>query len=195
MIMNSMLRTLVISLVFISAAHAGDPPQLFAKSEDFADAELLAQKIEKNPDGSLSIIASAQAGTEKVAFQILLPKEWKPWKPEGVPATFYQGDVTIKSLGKETEAFVQALAKAYGQKAEKFEFTQVTLAAISLKGDPKQAAEVPIKLKLFYESEKEDEYAEFFLNLDLPHGVVQFQEKDLEYRKAIIRFLSIKSRS
>jgi len=47
-------------------------------------------------------------------------------------------------------------------------------------------------MKVFYESRKEEEYAEAFVNIDLQHGVVQFHEKDPDYRKAVIAFLSRK---
>ncbi|OHE79136.1 MAG: hypothetical protein A3G75_04045 [Verrucomicrobia bacterium RIFCSPLOWO2_12_FULL_64_8] len=173
------------------AAAAADLPQLFAKSEaGFADAELKAQKVEKDASGGLVVTAAAKAGPEDVAFQVVLSVQWSTSKPQGFPGPLHRGTVTIKSAGKPTEAFVRALAKAYGQKFERSAMSEVTLTALSLEGDPRKALTSLVKLKLFYESAKEEEYAEVYLNLDLLHGVVQFHEKDPEYRKAVVGFLS-----
>jgi hypothetical protein len=169
------------------------PPELFAKSEPgFADAELTARSVESSGDGSTIILAAARAGEVDVAFRLVLPPKWDAWKPEGFPGTLYRGTVRLESIGVQTESFVRALAKAYGQPVDGYEFADVTLTAITLEGDPKTVRTLPVKLKAFYESQTEGEYAEFFLNLDLPRRIVQFHEKDQDYRRAIVRFLSKK---
>lgn len=61
--------------------------------------------------------------------------------------------------------------------------------AVSLGTDPRTLPNIPAKLKLFFHSDIESRYAEVFLNIDLPERLVQFHEKDQEYRKNVIRVL------
>ena len=189
--MKNLPVTLVVFLTLIHGISAAGP-QVFEKSEDggFVDAEFAAHSIEKRPDGSLFVHAVSHVGVEEVGFQVVVPSKWTEWKPKDFPETLYRGMVTIKSAGKQTEAFVRALARAYRQPVPKFEFSAITLTAISLAGEPWKADFVPVKLKLFCESEKDGEYAEIYLNFDLLHHIVQFHEKDPEYRKAVLRLLS-----
>lgn len=51
----------------------------------------------------------------------------------------------------------------------------------------------PVKIKLFgndRETDSEDDYYESFFNLDLPNGLVFWNEKDQEYREPLVRSLS-----
>ena len=192
--MKTAFQLLLLSLSLTRATFAAELPELFSKSEaGFADAELKAQKIERASDGSVVITAAARAGKENVGFRVIFPSLWKEWRPQGFSGTLRQGTVKIESIGKHTEAFVHALAKAYAKKVQRYEFTQVRLTAISLEGDPRKVETLPVKLKMFYESGNEEEYAEVFLNFDLPHRVVQFHEKDPDYRKAVLGFLTKKN--
>jgi hypothetical protein len=187
------LRLVFISLALASLSFAAELPQLFENSEaGFADAQLAAGKVVVADDGSIAVTAVARVGKEDAGFRVILSPKWELWKPAGFPGSLYRGTVRIEGLGPSTEVFVRALAKAYGQTVDRFEFTKVTLTAISLEGDPRSVRSQPIKLKVFYETQKEAEYAEGFLNFDLPHGVVQFHEKDPEYRKAVIGYLTKK---
>ena len=45
-------------------------------------------------------------------------------------------------------------------------------------------------MKLFYESANENEYAELYLNINENEHWVEIREKDEEYRKAVLGFLS-----
>ena len=192
------MRALISSLfalAFACSAAAADIPQLFAKSDiaGFADAELKVDRTEKASDGSLIVTAAALAGDERVAIQVIVPQQWRSSRAKEAPITLSTGTLRLRSTGKATEAFVRVLATAYHQKVEKFEFAEVELAAISLKGDPSRVASTPVQIKVFYESKNEEEYAEAFVNIDLQRGIVQFHEKDPDYRKAVIGFLSRKT--
>ena len=122
----------------------------------------------------------------------MLP-DWRASTPQGFPGPLFGGKVLIEGVGLRTEAFVRAMEKAYRRSAGSYEATFASLAAISLKGDPNKLQSEPVKLKVFFESAKESEYAEAYLNFDLPRGVVQFHEKDPGYRDAVLRFLTRKN--
>jgi hypothetical protein len=187
------LLGILVALSLFSRASAAQP-EVFEKSEDggFVDAEFRAQNIKTRPDGSLLVSAISHADSDEVGFEVLVPPRWVEWKPKDYPEVMYRSVVVIKSSGKKTEAFVRALAKAYGLQAPKFEFRAIALTAISLAGDPRKVDSMPVKLKLFCESERAGEYAEIYLNFDLSHHIVQLHEKDPEYRRAVLRLLSAK---
>jgi hypothetical protein len=66
----------------------------------------------------------------------------------------------------------------------------IVFAAVSLEGHPDRLAVEPLKMKLFFESEKDDLCAEFYLNCDTNKGRVQFREKDTGFRVAVVLALS-----
>jgi hypothetical protein len=158
------LLGILVALSLFSRASAAQP-EVFEKSEDggFVDAEFRAQNIKTRPDGSLLVSAISHADSDEVGFEVLVPPRWVEWKPKDYPEVMYRSVVVIKSSGKKTEAFVRALAKAYGLQAPKFEFRAIALTAISLAGDPRKVDSMPVKLKLFCESERAGEYAEIYL--------------------------------
>ena len=63
--------------------------------------------------------------------------------------------------------------------------------AISLEGNPEMVKNSPARLKLFFgwEEGSETPYGELFLNLDLPNRILELNEKDPEYRSAILAAL------
>ena len=65
--------------------------------------------------------------------------------------------------------------------------------AISLGGDPANPRSGPVMLKLFYESDVEDEEAELYLNIDAGKSRLVLAEKDPDYRKAVVLALMKKS--
>ena len=169
-------------------------PQLFARSEaGFSDGELRAQEVRLTADEGVTIVAAALAGREEVAVRFTLVPGWRGSTPQGFPKPLFGGKVVVESVGPRTEGFVRALAKSYRQSVGSYESTFVSLTAISLEGDPNQVRSQPVKLKVFYESPNEAEYAEAYINFDLPRGIVQFHEKDPGYRRAVIGFLTRKN--
>lgn len=68
-------------------------------------------------------------------------------------------------------------------------FTEVS--AVTLKDNPERVLYEPVILKIFFGSFEGAAvpYAEAFLNVDVPNNTVQINEKDPEYRAAIIEGL------
>ncbi len=63
--------------------------------------------------------------------------------------------------------------------------------ATSLEGNPEMVKNNPARLKLFFgwEEGSETPYGALFLNLDVPNRVLELNEKDPEYRAAILAAL------
>ncbi len=188
--MKTLVPALALCLV-LRGIVAPTQAQVFDKSEKgFVDAEFSAQSIEDTAGGDVCVTAVAHAGADEVGFQVVIPRRWDPWKPKNLDADWYRGVVVVRNFRADTEALVRVLANAYGKAAPAFAFTEIHLTAISLGGDPRKVRTEPVKLKLFRESESEKEYAEIYLNFDLPKRLVELREKDPEYRSAVLRFLS-----
>jgi len=189
--MKPLIAILLSLLTQIGLRAADLPPSVFVNlKEDWADADLKVISVQKNEDGSVVIEAAADFGKESMGFRVVLLSAWEHWKPKDWPMDSYRGLVRLESTGKPSELFIRSLARAYKQKIDQVDFTSVELTAISLGGDPRAVRSEPVKLKLFFESEKEESYAEAYLNFDLPHALVQFHEKDPDYRKPVLGFLT-----
>jgi len=113
------------------------------------------------------------------------------WRPdtlgEGIPV--FWGAVRYRSVGPESAAFVRALATAYGAPTDSPMAPAISFAAIALKGNPVDPSAGPVAMKLFFESENDDRYAEVYTNLDLPLRIAEFREKDNGYRAPLLRAL------
>lgn len=67
--------------------------------------------------------------------------------------------------------------------------TETCFTGISLGGDPRDLTKGPVKIKLFFESEEEDDYAELYTNIELAAHRLEVHEKDEGYRLPVIRAL------
>ena len=189
--MKSLFALILRLLTRIGLRAADLPPSVFANlKEDWGDAELKSISVQKKDDGCVIIEAAADLGKDSMGFRVVLLSKWEHWQPKDWPLDSYRGVVRLESVGKPSDLFVRSLAQAYKQKIEQFDFSSVELVAISLGGDPRAVCIEPVKFKLFYESEKEEDYAEAYLNFDLSHSLVQFHEKDPAYRKSVLGFLT-----
>lgn len=183
---------IVLSLLALLGLRAADLPAgvFVSLKDDWGDAHLRAVSVQKKEGGSIVIEASAPFDGQAMGFRVVILPEWKSWKTKDWPIDSFQGVIRLESTGKPSEVFIRCLAQAYKQKVEKIDFSSVELSAITLEGDPRQIATHHVKLKLFFESEQADAYAEAFLNFDLGKSLVEFHEKDHAYRKPVLGFLT-----
>jgi hypothetical protein len=107
----------------------------------------------------------------------------------------YRRAVQILRVGPESDRLLTALAELYGlPKAPLRMAAAISFTGIALHQDGIDMEMQPITIKLFgCDSDEEierDEYFESFFILDLPSGFVFWNEKDVDYREALIRGLS-----
>lgn len=106
-----------------------------------------------------------------------------------VKDAFYREGITVSSLGKESDIFLNVLAKLYEIKQKNLKMKQkVSFTSFALGGDPQNFQEENLKFKCFYENEQL--YSEFYINVDLKKKILEFKEKDPEYRKNILKAFS-----
>ncbi|RXK62074.1 hypothetical protein ESA94_03420 [Lacibacter luteus] len=188
-----------------NASSSSDTKQV-EKTDTFPVKELFVENGDEEGWGAdirLSIISNSETDTSKV-FTAISTYEGKrlgllvsiPKKKEGDKG--FASGITLKSIGAESDNLLKVLSKLYKQKVDttlKFtssvSVTYVNLDefAKSLGAEDGGQYKTENQYKLFYEGEKEGDYAEIYLNINPTEHWIELKEKDEEYRPVIIKFL------
>jgi hypothetical protein len=165
--------------------------------EGFVDLEFTLASHERLTDGTQVCVARGTHDGKEVAFQFRLPPTWKQGTLGDTGITTYQSTINIESIGAASDYFVATLANLYGGTLRPTNMAPiVTFTAISLEGIPTQLEKGRTKIKLFFEPQEDNDdaydryYAEHYLNIEMSSRVVEFHEKDSEYRDPVLRALS-----
>ncbi|REC79438.1 hypothetical protein DRF60_06340 [Chryseobacterium elymi] len=107
---------------------------------------------------------------------------------------FYRKGMTLQSIGEESDNFLHALCKIYGIKCnDKFSIKPITVTIFPLNEIEANLSNPNYyRFKAFFNDDEENDYAEIFINLNLEENLVEFNEKDNEYRANIIKTYSRK---
>ncbi|ELX10776.1 hypothetical protein Jab_2c28760 [Janthinobacterium sp. HH01] len=98
-----------------------------------------------------------------------------------------QGKIYYRSIGADSDALLAALSSLYKMPANKRQFASTATADIIFLG--LSAQEMSGKV-YFSANGPEDDYAELYTNINKTRGTVEIREKDMEYRRNVIRALS-----
>jgi hypothetical protein len=157
--------------------------------EGFADFDFPLIGAAQVDDGGWLISARGLLSKKTIGFDVRLGGEWKAQDVDDGALTVFWGNGAIIRSGAESDGFCGLLQDKYQLSGSSREMPDlVETMVVSLGTDPVRITEEPLKMKMFVEPEgDESEYAEFFLNVDLHGQVVQFHEKDNEYRENLIK--------
>jgi hypothetical protein len=193
---HPLISTIGIFSIFFGScdrAHHKPLPEITSQSEGgFNDLTFSIRSSEKMPDGSQALQAFGLHHGREVGLVVIIGPKWlKTSFSLDVPFSAYQGVVTYRSIGAESDALLQIMAELYGTALHpKAMRKERQFTGISLEGQPANLERGVTKIKLFYETDIEDQEAELFTDIDLQHAVLQINEKDPDYRKPIIDALS-----
>ena len=141
--------------------------------------------------------ASASYSTQILGFNIEVIKDIKAGFDSDMSLInnhVYSKGVIFSRSGQESDYFLSVLSSLYGLKNNSYTMVdEETYTAIALHQGNIDIDEEPIKIKLFgkdSEFHPESEYYESFFNLDLKNKLLYWNEKDQEYREALINGLS-----
>jgi hypothetical protein len=168
------------------------PPEVTSEEEKgLHDLVFYVQEHKRLPDGSQSIRGSGTHKGRSLGLEVVLGPSWQAGSlGKDTPLVTYRGVVIYRSTGSDSDAFVEVLDELYGTKLSPKAMNRETqFTGISLEGDPRDLAKGPVKIKLFFESEKEDDYAELFTNIEFSAHRLEVHEKDEGYRAPIIKAL------
>ena len=116
---------------------------------------------------------------------------WERQDVENSEVILYWGRAELVSVGSESDAFLQLIDEVYGTGFGHRKMRErVPFLAVRLAGNPARLEHEPARMKFFFESDAEERYAEFYINIDVEAQTVQFHEKDTDYRRGIILSLS-----
>jgi len=168
------------------------PPDVTSEAEEgYHDLVFYVQEHKRLPDGSESIRGLGTHMGRQLGLEVILSPTWPACSlGKDVPIVAHRGIVSYRSTGADSDAFVQVLDELYGTKLiPKAMGNETRFTGISLEGDPSDLAKGPVKIKLFFESGGQDDYAELFTNIDLAARRLEVREKDESYRSQVIRAL------
>jgi hypothetical protein len=164
--------------------------------EGFVDLVFALHNHQRAADGSQHYIATGTHHRKPLGFAFTLPKEWKQGTLGDSGLVTFQAGITVESTGESSDHFVTTLRDLYQIAGPELKMSKsIAFTVISLGGDPRTPEQGPVKMKLFYEPAEDDpkhddHYAEHYLNIDLATKLIQFHEKDPEYRPAVIHALT-----
>jgi hypothetical protein len=168
-------------------------PGRLVEEEGFLDIDLPLTAIATGSAGEIRFIARGEISGKDVGFSVVLQPEWDAQPIEDGSATFYWGMGAYERTGPESDRFVELVAQYYGLHiASCTMLPSVSVQVVGLDSDPSKAMERGAKMKFFFHSASEDaqRYAEVFTNINIEEGLLEFHEKDNEYRPPLIRALS-----
>lgn len=114
------------------------------------------------------------------------------------PRHFYRDGVEFRRSGPESDRFLRVMARRFGYRRPAARMASgVAFTGLALHQGALDLEREPVKIKLFgYERPSDDPemYNESFFNLDLRSGLVFWNEKDPEYRPALLSALTADSR-
>ena len=106
----------------------------------------------------------------------------------------YRDAIEFSRSGPESDRFVRSMVKRYGSRKRSAKMVaSVSFTGIALHQGELDVEREPVKIKLFGFDWPEDEpakYNESFFNLDLSNRLVFWNEKDQEYRAALLSALT-----
>jgi hypothetical protein len=160
--------------------------------EGFADVDLPMVSCQRDAGGAQEISAAGLHRDGRVGFQVRLEATWERQDLESAAIdALYWGRAELVSVGSESDGFLRLLDELYGTglSPEKMR-PRIPFLAVSLEGNPVDLERMPIRMKLFFESDLEERAAEFYVNVDVQARSVQFHEKDTDYRRGVVLSLS-----
>jgi len=165
--------------------------------EGFMDLSFSMVGYERFADGTQVCEAKGLHGATQVGFRFRLSSEWQQGELGSTGITTCQSTLILESIGIASDQFVALLSKLYGRVIQPAKMVPaIRFTAISLEGNPAQLEKRRVRIKLFIEPDEEGDeayelyYAEHYLNVDWASRIVEFHEKDSEYRDPILRALS-----
>jgi hypothetical protein len=158
--------------------------------EGFVDLVFAATDGKRISDGGFRVNAIGMHDDHTVGFGVVLGPIWERRKA-GETLFVHWGTVWLVSLGESSDRFVASLDALYGVNSGVRQMAaNKVVSGVALKGNPSNAPDEPVRIKLFFEDDREDRYGEVYINIDFGARRLEFHEKDEEFRSAVVLALS-----
>jgi hypothetical protein len=163
-------------------------------SEGFIDIDMHISKYEILENEVKRITVDDTINKVKIGFQVELDNVWKENPIENANGSFFWGTGRIVYIIDKTNNFIKCLSELYNVKKNVVRLNRCEFVLVGLASDPRLIEKQFVHTKIFLNSDTQNEeyYAEVFLNIDLKNKILQFHEKDSDYRQSLINSLSTK---
>ena len=158
-----------------------------------ADIRLSLSEI-SSTDSLVTYKAISSHEGKNVGLKLILPKN----KPVGNAPTQI---LTIKTCGEISDELLMLLSKLYKLKVDSTKHfigsTKITFVDLNEFARGKFGKDaIPDtdakEMKLFFETEDPNDYAELYVNINAKEHWIELREKDESYREQVIKFLTVK---
>jgi len=157
--------------------------------EGFVDIDLPLRSLTVESNGEIRADARGRVDGVVVGFGVVLFPKWEEQRKEGDRFSLFWGKGAFERTGPESDRFLEYLSTRYTLQTPGPMLARLTVDVVGLDSDPSKAASVGAHMKFFLHSEVQDRYAEVFVNIDLEESMLEFHEKDHEYRRPLVRAL------
>lgn len=157
------------------------------------DFVLPIEKLVPTDRGWIGLFASGTHDAKQIGLRILLAPGLRSGFVNGQPdqTAFQHGGVLLMPEGPESDEWLTCVAERWQLAGAELHLKeQVPFTSFVTHGDPTQLRTEEIRFKLFSGCEEDGDYAEWFLQLNVPKGYAAFVEKDSRYRENLIMALS-----
>jgi hypothetical protein len=183
------LAATALSLAYCVTLAADIATGQISNAGGFVDIDLPIADVAED-SGVVRITVRGNLDGAAVGFELVFPSA--PTKRSGGKLALPLGAAQFRSIGAPSNNFVALLSRQY--KLETLSLTMVATvdaSVVGLQGDPANVLNGLTKMKFFfYDSGPESRYAEVFVNVDAKQRIVEFHEKDSEYRKPLLLALT-----
>ena len=180
-------------ILSLFSCSTGIPKAKVTNNEGFCDIDFVITKIETLSNGSHRITANNLLENNEVYISIIINNKWDEKPIENANGSFYWGTGTLETGNAGYKVFVNTLAKFYSLKEpENIRNENINIGIVGLANDPQKMNTNDTRMKAFFnpDSNNEEIYAELFINVNMAKKVLQFHEKDSDYRVSLLRALS-----
>lgn len=168
---------------------------LESNNEDgFKDLALTVTKFKKKPFGDFYIEGHAEYSGKNVGIGLYVRHDMRGMINNDISTLkCYNDGVRFVSLGACSDEFLKAVNEIYGFERREIKFkSSFSAVCAALGGNPRNIKKEYVQFKCFFNTEDNDNnYAEVYVNIDIPNLKVMIDEKDEDYRENIIRSLSV----
>lgn len=186
---------LILAMCGIGANHAASlKPARWDTAEGWRDLTIPIDSVSNSGADLISVVARGILDGNEVGLRLLIKRDMPPGirgnKLNTLNASaFISRGIIIESIGDPTERLVKSLADAYSTERPRAPLRPaIPWTTIALEGDPGKVQSEFIRFKIFHdENDERGLYYELFVHVDIPEGKIALNEKDEEYRPAVIR--------
>ncbi len=162
--------------------------------DEFQDIVLSVVESELKNTEDYELIVKGKYNGQTVGLKIKIKDKLKAGLANGgmdgfdTTAVALNG-VSFHSIGEESDNLIKILSKLYEYPSSKpFTKNEISFDMFSLNGEQADLSKGYFKFKLFFDPyDSLGLYSELFLNVNLPKNEVEINEKDFEYREAIVK--------